>query len=229
MLLLYFLIAVLLSIFLVALLIPIMIHGGKNWFTTPSKDTWIFSVVVILVPIFALLLYFQLGASKQLSESYAISRAASAVSNQSFDVHQIDQVTQKFLHYLTQHPQDAKGWYLLGRLYLDQGNIASAVMSFKHSFDNDPQNSEVMAQYAQALYLFHHQQLTAETLQLVQKVLSQDPKNVTVLNLLAMDAFSHRRYALAMTYWKRLRSQYPAGSAEFNTLTKAIEICEKKK
>lgn len=228
MLLLYFCIAVLICIFLAALLMPVMIHSGKSLFESSRADVWIFGVTIILVPIAAVSLYFHWGASEQLAESYAISRAINSMPNQSFNTHQINQVTQKFLSYLNEHPRDAKGWYLLGRLYLDQGDVAKAAASFKHSFENDSQNSEMMAEYAQALYLSHHQQMTPEILQLIQNVLSQDAKNVTVLNLLAMDAFSHHRYALAMTYWKRLRNQYPEVSEEFNTLTKAIEICRKK-
>jgi cytochrome c-type biogenesis protein CcmH len=228
MLLFYFLIAILLSIFLACLIIPVIMHSGKTLFKNPRADSWIFGVAVILVPVAAILLYREWGASHQLAESYAMSRAVTEMSAQSGNINQVDQVIRQFLNYLTSHPHDAKGWYLLGRLYFDQGNVVKAATAFKNSFENDPQNSEVMAEYAQALYLLHHQQLTNESLQLVQKVLSEDSKNVTVLNLLAMDAFLHHRYALAMTYWKRLRTQYPEGSAEFKTLTHAIEICKKK-
>jgi cytochrome c-type biogenesis protein CcmH len=227
MLLLYSLIALLLCVFLAVLLVPIMMQSGRVLIENPRADTWIFAAVLIFIPVAAILLYLKWGASKALEESYAISRTAAAISS-SADKGQLDQVTQKFLNYLNLHPHDAKGWYLLGRLYLDQGNIVKAAASFKHSFENDPKNSDIMAQYAEALYLLHDQKLTEESLQLVQKVLSQDAKNVTALNLLAMDAFLHHRYQLAMTYWQKLRGQYPENSPEFKTLTQAIEICKGK-
>lgn len=227
MLLLYFFFALLLCAFLAVFFIPVMGYGRKALFERPCTDSWIFGIAAILSPVAAVLFYLKWGASEQLARSYAISRVTTTITNPSSDLHQINQVIQKFLNYLALHPRDAKGWYLLGRLYLDRGNAVKAAEAFKHSFENDLQNTQVMAQYAEALYLVHRQ-LTSESLLLVQKVLSQDAKNVTVLNLLAMDAFLHHRYALAIIYWQRLRNQYPEDSAEFNTLTQAIEICKKK-
>lgn len=228
---LYLLIALLLCTFLAVACVPVFMYSRKTRFDRleqPQLDIWFFVGAIVLVPIAAIFLYLQWGASAQLAESYAMSRALASISVKSDKIDQVEQVIQRFLSYLAAHPEDAKGWYLLGRLYLDQGNVVKAADAFKHSLKNDPKNGEIMAQYAQTLYFLHHQELTDEALHLAQVVLSQDPQNSVVLNLLAMDAFSHHRYALAMTYWQRLRSQYSQNTPEFNTLTTAIEICKKR-
>jgi len=225
---LYFFIAVLLSIFLAIVGIPLFVYNKKISFKKPRMDIWFFLGTIGLVSMSTILLYLKWGASEQLSESYAVFQAVAAMSNRSEKIDQA-QVIQKFLEYLTAHPHDAKGWYLLGRLYLDQGEVVKGTAALKHSFESDPQNVEIMAQYAQALYFLHHQKLTTESLKLVQSVLSQDPKNTVVLNLLAMDAFLHHRYALAITYWERLRSQYTEGTPEFKMITEAIEVSRKGK
>lgn len=225
---LYLFIALLLFAFLAIACVPVFVYTRKTLFDRSQRDIWIFVGAVGLVPIAAIVLYLKWGASTQLAESYAMSRAIASISTKSDKVDQVGLVIQRFLSYLAAHPEDAKGWYLLGRLYLDQGNLVKAADAFKHSLKHDPKNTEVMAQYAQTLYFLNHQQLTDQSLHLVQIVLSQDPKNSVVLNLLAMDAFSHHRYALAMTYWQRLQSQYSQNTPEFNTLTTAIDICKKR-
>lgn len=184
---------------------------------------------IFLLLIIAIILYIQWGNYQGLSEFYTLSNTSKNEGQKTFDHAQIQAVTQKFIVYLKTHSQDTKGWFLLGRLYMDQGKYQQAADAFKQSYLTDKGKiPEVMSQYAQALYLLHHQQLNAESLRLVQATLSQDSQNVTALNLLAMDAFQHHRYTLAMVYWKRLRNQYVEESPEFKTLTTAIEVCEKK-
>jgi cytochrome c-type biogenesis protein CcmH len=225
--LLYFLIASLLLVFLAIATIPVFLYKRKIAFKHLSVDIGIFSVAITLLPVIAIFLYAQWGASQQLAQFYAISKVAATMQQKQGGKLEVKEVIAKLVGYLNVHPNDAKGWYLLGRLYLDQNAIAKASESFKHSLANDPQNTEVMAQYAQALYLNDHHRLTPETMALIQKVLTEDSKNATLLNLLAMDAFTHRRYAVATTYWKRLRSQYPEDSQAFRSLTQAIEESEK--
>lgn len=228
---LYLFLALLLSIFLAVFGVPLYVdYHRRHWNVSskrvPSFDIWIFAVAAAIVTVMAVFLYFQWGASQALAQFYTTREALKNLHQGHAE--QVQTIKQNFLTYLKTNPRDAKGWYLLGRLYLDEGNVAKAVEAFKQSFESDPEkNSEILAQYAQALYLNNQHQLTLESLSLTQEALSKDPQNVTALNLLAMDAFSHHRYALAMTYWKRLRNQYPEESPEFQTLTEAIRACSK--
>lgn len=215
----------LLFIFLALLVFPLSVNSINS---QHYSIRWLVGIPVVL-SIAAITLYIQWGNYQGLSEFYTLSNTSKNEAQKTFDQGQIQTVTQKFMVYLKTHPQDTKGWFLLGRLYMDQGQYKQAVNAFKQSYLTDKGKiPEVMSQYAQALYLLHHQQLNDESLKLVQATLSQDSQNVTALNLLAMDAFQHHRYTLAMTYWKRLRNQYAEESAEFKALTAAIEVCEKK-
>ena len=226
--LLYASIAVLLLLFLGIAIVPVFLYKSKTVFKISSVDIWIFGTAIIFLPVIAVFLYAQWGASHQLAQFYAISQATATAQQKQGDKLEAKSVLAKLLGYLKVHPNDAKGWYLLGRLYLDQNAVEKATEAFKHSFENDPENTEVMAQYAQALYLNHRHQFTPEAITLVQNVLSEDPKNATALNLLAIDAFTHQRYAVAITYWQRLRNQYPEDSEAFRSFTQAIEASKKK-
>lgn len=227
--LLYSLIALLLLSLLFALAFPLWINHRSTLLTKPFTELWLLVAMLFLLPASAIFLYGQWGGYQALGQFYALSDIHTQMQTKKLADSSVQTVTTQFVHYLKMHPQDTKGWYLLGRLYLDQGNLKNAVDAFKHSFESDgDKNSEVTAQYAQALYFLNHQTLLGESLRLVQLALSQDPKNSTALNLLAMDAFSHHRYALATTYWKRLRDQSVEGSTTFETLTKAIAVSERK-
>lgn len=227
MLILYVSIAFLLLVFLAISLAPLMVYIRKTGFEKPRTDLWLFGIATLLSLMLAIFLYTQWGASQSLAKFYAMSEAASVDNKKLSGKKEIQQVTEKLMNYLNRHPKDAKGWYLLGRLYLDQNNVAKAVEAFKLSLANDPQNTELMVQYAQALYL-RENHLSHESMHFVQTALSQDPQNVTALNLLAVDAFKNHRYEMAITYWKRLRNHYAEDSQEFHSLTKAINIAESK-
>jgi cytochrome c-type biogenesis protein CcmH len=227
--LLYSLIGLLLLSFLSTFAFSLWTNHRSALLMKPYTELWLVGAMLFLFSISAIFLYGKWGAYQALGQFYAMSDVQAQLQTRKIETSQIQTVIAQFVHYLKTHPQDTKGWFLLGRLYLDQGNVKNAADAFKHSFDSDVnKNSEVTAQYAQALYFLHKQTLNEESLKLVQLALSQDPQNRTALNLLAMDAFSHHRYALALTYWKRLRSQYVEESAEFQTLSKAMTVCEKK-
>lgn len=225
---LYCCIALLLTAFLLFLLPPILAQGRTTFIEKSGKDTYLFLIAIILLPIAAILFYWHWGASQPLAQFYAQSNPTKTTANLPMDAKQIKAITQKFIDYLNRHPQDAKGWYLLGRLYFDQGNLAQAAKALAHSLKIDETHTEVMAQYVYILYFLHQQKFTPESLVWVNKVLRQDANNPTLLNLFAADAFSHHHYQLAITYWQRLQSQYPQNSPEFLAITRAIEACHKK-
>lgn len=222
MLLLYGLIIILLMVFLTIGITPLVAYY-RGFLQKPSIDLGIVTIAFIAMPIIAVFLYLHWGASQQLNEFYTISQTVSTLHQKT----NVQEVSEKLQHYLDSHPNDAKGWYLLGRLDLDQNQIKQALISFKKSLLQDPENIEVQGQYVQALYLMHHR-FTKESMEYIENILSKDPKNTTVLNLLATDAFAHHRYAIAILYWQRLRNQYPENSQEFRLLSEAIDISKKR-
>ena len=55
-----------------------------------------------------------------------------------------------------------------------------------------------------SLYLQENQQVTPQVQQLVEEVLTQDRKEVSVLSLLAAEALKTRDYSTALDYWQQI-------------------------
>ncbi len=163
-----------------------------------------------------------------LAESYAISRALAAISVKSDKIDQVEQVVQKFLSYLAAHPEDAKGWYLLGRLYLDQGNVVKAADAFKHSLKNDPKNGEIMAQYAQTLYFLHHQELTDEALKSCSSCVESRSQKCGRFKFTCNGCIFASSICPCNDVLAAIAQSICQNTPEFKMITTAIEICKKR-
>lgn len=126
------------------------------------------------------------------------------------------------------HDGDARGWYLLGRLYFSQQNFIAAADAFEHANLLQPNQSDYMMQYIQASYLAHHEILTSKAKKLLQQVLATQPDNELGLNILAVDAYKHGDYQTALTIWQRLLPRYPSNSADSQAILAGIQNAQQK-
>ncbi len=62
-----------------------------------------------------------------------------------------EQVIEKMREHLEKDPNSAKGWYLLGRLYVSTNKLESAVSAFKKASMLEPDNLLYQTQYSQLL------------------------------------------------------------------------------
>lgn len=76
---------------------------------------------IFILPIIAFVLYLGFG-------SYAkVSLMQMALENSP------ENLIHRFNVYLSTHPEDKKAWYLLGKLYLNEGRYTEADVAFKKS------------------------------------------------------------------------------------------------
>jgi cytochrome c-type biogenesis protein CcmH len=110
---------------------------------------------------------------------------------------------------LKEKPGDAEGWYMLARSYASIGKYAESAQVFEKVAALLPDDSRVLADYADVLAMTQGQSLQGRPLELINKALKLNPNDEKALNLAASAAYQNRDFARAATYWRQLLKLIP--------------------
>ncbi|WP_232220470.1 tetratricopeptide repeat protein [Legionella tunisiensis] len=123
---------------------------------------------------------------------------------------------------LQANPDSARGWYLLGRLYVSEGRWQVASEAFAKAHHLDPNDIATTVNYGQSLWQVNKQRFDEQIRALFTKILQQDPDQPDALAMLAMDSFINHHYQQAINYWQHLLKLAPEQSEEAQMIRKAI-------
>lgn len=123
---------------------------------------------------------------------------------------------------LRENPLDARGWYLLGRLYFNDNRFNAASDAFIRANRLQPEQSDTLLSLAEALYLSHQPSQVDKAKAILTQLLQREPNNPGALNLSALLAYQAHDYQHAIALWQNLLAQAPAGSETAQALQQAI-------
>lgn len=123
---------------------------------------------------------------------------------------------------LRQHPEDGKGWFILGRAYALLGRHQDAANAFKKAQDALGASAPILAERAQALAHAADGRFAGEPAQLLASALQLDPGNTLVLWLSGVAAEQEGNQALATERWRAALATVPADSAAAATIRNAL-------
>jgi len=124
-------------------------NGGE---AANHKIKWlVLGIVMLAVVCLSIMAYLNWGSSQQLSQQKQVEAQL-----RELDPHQVMLQLQE---HLATHPNSAKGWYLLGRLYVSAGYYQQALLVFAKAYHLEPTNTEYKKQYAELLALTRGQAL----------------------------------------------------------------------
>lgn len=179
--------------------------------TRSLRDYFLLVVLVLSFPFCTLLIYFNLGSYSKLSQVYFNNAKAKEVklALQKFDSRQkiIDALQQK-LNHLPQTKQTARGWYLLGKLYVANQQSQQALDALTKAYTLDSENPEI-AYTLVATKFFLTKQLDNSSKELLIKLTQSREYKVDALNLLATSAYQQKAYDQAINYWEQVLQFLP--------------------
>lgn len=219
--LLFWLLALLLiftSVFCVAW--PFLVRPVQTKLGLEPMPKSILMLLLVALPVLAMALYLHWGSSEQLNQYYQQQQNKQTVNKTIQQLGSPQQVIKKLEAQLQAHP-DAKGWYLLGRLYMSQSLFAQAVEAFAKANQLKPNDAQTILQYAEAQLLAQHN-LSAQAKAWIEKVLAQQPNNAEAANILAIAAYQQADYQQAIDRWEQLLAHFPAESDDGQKLLAAI-------
>ena len=105
---------------------------------------------------------------------------------------------------LQENPKDGAGWAMLARSYVVVGRDAEAVDAFARAAALQQGDAALLADYADALGVKNNRDLSGEPMQLVERALKLDPRNVKALALAGTYAFDRKDYRGAVQRWSQV-------------------------
>lgn len=136
-----------------------------------------------------------------------------------------ERVIQRFKDYLSHHPQDAKAWFLLGKIEMGLRDYQAATLAFDKANALQPQDLETGWYRIQAEFM-SQKGLSVTNRQRLSELLQREPNFLPAINLLALADYQQGNYRHAIQQWQRLLIAMPEGSEEQRWIATEIKQAE---
>ena len=164
-------------------------------------------VLVFAVPVASIALYAMLGSPGAMQVAASPPAAQTPKSGP-----QIEAMVKQLAARMKSHPDDPKGWTLLGRSYAVLGRFRESADAYRQAAALAPSDAAILAEWADSLAMANGQTLEGEPSRLIDRALAIDPNNPRALALAGSAAAERRDYAAAIADWRKLASQLQPGS-----------------
>lgn len=168
-------------------------------------------------------LYWSQESASQLINHYQSARKTAQAEQFLTTLGGTNKVIAALQAQLTTHPDDPRGWYLLGRLYFSANQFPAAIKALQRANTLLPQQTDTELSLAEAYTLNHQADNALAAEQLLQQILQREPQNPGALNLQALIAYQAHRYQQAIDIWQKLWVQVPPNSDTAKALASAID------
>lgn len=196
-----------------------------------DRGRWVFPVLAVAVPLFAVGIYLRIGAAEELALRELFEERFTTVGMETPPavVEAMDAEIFRRLEQLNRSRSDRPVYpVLLARLSMERGEVGAAIDHYRRAAALLPSDGALQAEYAQALFLASGNQLTDEVKSVVQAAYTLAPDDQTALGLMGIAAFQEDRYRDAIRYWQRALDQLPANSASRTALMAGINSAEQR-
>lgn len=183
-----------------------------------SRRAWIATLALmgIVLPLFAAGLYAlnQRDILAQLSNPEAANSAALPPM--------VMEMVERLEKRLEEQPDDAAGWFRLGRAYAVLGRAEAANAAYARAYQLTPDDPQLIAEYAAFLYNQDPENIGGQVFGLFNRLLELDAQNRDALWFVGFAAYQQGKYKKAIGYWERLLKVLPADSQEAQHLRAVI-------
>jgi cytochrome c-type biogenesis protein CcmH len=190
----------------------------------PRSRTTFFAAVAValLLPALAIVLYRFVGNPAALGPAALTPVPAAAEHGQD-----MEQAISGLAAKLKQNPDDAEGWTLLGRAYLETQRFAEGRDALKHAHDLAANDPDIAVAYAEALTLANEShQFDEQARSMIESALKVDPKNQRGIWLLGIADYQAGKFDAAIASWNRLLEQLPKDSSVAQSIKSQIARAE---
>ena len=158
------------------------------------------AAIGVLLPVLTLGLYFAIGSPQLINGATAQQQAASG-HGEGTEQQSVEQMVQSLAERLKQEPENAEGWFLLGRSLMSMAKYSDAVKAFEVVDKLQPDTPPVMLALANAAAMAQDGKIGGRPEQLVSRALELDPTSTTALWLAGIAAEERGDYKLALQHW----------------------------
>lgn len=160
-------------------------------------------VAAVLIPLVTVPVYLQIGSPHLIESRPGASQAAAGHGAAKGEVPPVGELVEKLRAKMEADPDNAEGWFLLGRTYMRLQNYPQAVHAFENVVRLLPDETAGLLSLADALTMVNNRRVGPRAIELLEKALSLEPDSVTALWLLGNAASDEGDTAAALGYWQR--------------------------
>jgi cytochrome c-type biogenesis protein CcmH len=185
-------------------------------------------IALLLLPIFCLASYHYLGAAadEKILKMLEVNTQLSVDDPQAqFKQQALFSAIEKRA---AQRPDNIYYWILLAKRAVQQNDLSSAQFYYAQAIKASPEDSYLLAQYAEITFMLADSQFTDEVNRAIDKAFAIDSSNPTVLGLKGIQAFETEQWQLAITYWREASRQMDQGSPTATALKAGIARAQKR-
>lgn len=179
---------------------------------TAPRGRWAGIAVGMLLPVLAIGGYLK-------SSDYLLATSEKPVptdkATQSKIPPNLEEMVQKLVKRLEEKPNDAKGWYMLGRSYTVLNRYPEAIAAYTKALAlAGNENPQLFVDFAETLGMSANGDLSGRPVELLKTALSLNPELPKALWLAGLASAQSKDYAMAVEYWQRLLAQIPENETE---------------
>jgi len=191
-----------------------------------QQGNWAVWLIAVTVPILSIGLYFQLGEYGVIKNpALAQVPAARQAQDQLSDL-SVEEIEGIIKQRLRKNPEDAEGWFMLGKTYMAQQKFDKAITAYQRTYDLVGEEPGIMFSLADALAMQDDGVMQGEPEQLVKRGLEISPQDPTGLWLAGLAAEQRQDYRSAHAAWTQLLpliQNDPASKDEIRELIRELE------
>lgn len=169
--------------------------------TGVERRSLLIAGLAVVIPLVAVLTYQKLGTPTATTQSVMPMRASNPNAMMNMD---LGQLADKLAEKLESQPDNAEGWALLARTYVEVNRHKDAVPAFEKAAALLPNDAQLLVDYADALAMSNGGEIDSKSVELADRALVLAPTHPKALMLKATIEFSNQRYAEAIGYWEKL-------------------------
>jgi cytochrome c-type biogenesis protein CcmH len=194
--------------------------------TRQQQGKWVTWLLIGLLPLSSIGLYFQLGEYRVIEDPTLALVADSTETQAQHSNLSIEEMVEIVQKRLAENPEDAQGWFVLGKTMMAQQKFDEAITAFNRTLELVGDEPGVIFSLADAIAMQNGGNMQGEPEQLLDRGLKIAPNHPTGLWLAGLAAEQRQDYATAHASWTLLLSLIeddPASKLEVSELIKALE------
>lgn len=183
---------------------------------------WMLWPVAALVPIAAGFIYLTIGTPEAINLPPAHSeRQGQVAGNQ--PAPDMNDVVRQIQQRLAEQPEDARGWFMLGRAHMTMGQFDDAVVAIRRSLQLSGDQPEILIRLADAIAMSQQGSMAGEPEPLLTRALAMEPQNPQGLWLLGMAQSERGDNTAAIATWNSLLPLLAGDPRSENEVRQLIE------
>jgi cytochrome c-type biogenesis protein CcmH len=166
----------------------------------------VLAVVAFALPVFVLVTYLMVGSPGLTGQPYAERLA------QPLNELPVEGLVARLEQRLKEEPEDARGWRLIGPVYLQMGRYGDAINAFGRVMQIEGRDPDALAGLAEALTLSGDGMVPPPARQAFEAALELDPSHARARFYLALSKAQTGQFEEALDAWRSLLEDAPEGA-----------------